>query len=323
MFSTLNLPLLRLYAILKNKKAQVLDEGMSLTDRIDLVPLWSLHREFSTSLLQMYASCMDSHTTQMQHTFYTTQDKTVYTTEGRMWTCTLGAKVKAGGLAPEPAPTPPLAPMRKTQVWLETASDPKDIDCVSESGSTESAASTVGTPDTLVKTRKKQPTKGKALTSTVQFDPKLTGRLIGTKGATIKKMQAESGSVMNVKDGTVCILGTAEQIKSAEDAVREILKSSETRREVPSLRVPSLRVTNLSDDTTEQDLQELFRPFGRIAKISVPCVPGGFANKGFGFVDFCDRTDAQRAVDKLHRHGYRHLILHVEWAKPSRDIPEN
>ena len=32
----------------------------------------------------------------------------------------------------------------------------------------------------------------------------------------------------------------------------------------------SVRVTNLSDDATQQDLQELFRPFGRIARISVP-----------------------------------------------------
>ena len=32
----------------------------------------------------------------------------------------------------------------------------------------------------------------------------------------------------------------------------------------------SVRITNLSDDATETDLQELFRGFGRIARISVP-----------------------------------------------------
>ena len=32
----------------------------------------------------------------------------------------------------------------------------------------------------------------------------------------------------------------------------------------------SVRITNLSDDATENDLQELFRSFGRIARISVP-----------------------------------------------------
>jgi hypothetical protein len=32
----------------------------------------------------------------------------------------------------------------------------------------------------------------------------------------------------------------------------------------------SVRITNLSDDATQNDLQELFRGFGRIARISVP-----------------------------------------------------
>ena len=62
--------------------------------------------------------------------------------------------------------------------------------------------------------------------SAIEFDPKLTGKLIGTKGATIKKMQAESGARIKVNGGSVQIRGTPEQVKLAEDAVREILKPS-------------------------------------------------------------------------------------------------
>jgi len=80
---------------------------------------------------------------------------------------------------------------------------------------------------------------------------------------------------------------------------------------------PSLRVTNLSDDATQTDLQELFRPFGRIARISVPRDRTTGMSRGFAFVDFYDRIDAQRAIDKLHGHGYDNLILNVDWAKPS------
>jgi rRNA processing protein Krr1/Pno1 len=71
--------------------------------------------------------------------------------------------------------------------------------------------------------------KGKVSTSTIEFDPKLTGRLIGTKGTTIRKMQAESGARIDVKDGVVSICGTPEQIKFADDAVLEILKSARSK----------------------------------------------------------------------------------------------
>ena len=34
-------------------------------------------------------------------------------------------------------------------------------------------------------------------------------------------------------------------------------------------------------------------------------------------MSFVHREDAQRAMDKLQGHGYAHLILRLEWAKPS------
>ncbi|GAB4860091.1 hypothetical protein Ancab_011569 [Ancistrocladus abbreviatus] len=78
----------------------------------------------------------------------------------------------------------------------------------------------------------------------------------------------------------------------------------------------SVRVTNLSEDTREPDLQELFRPFGVITRVYVAIDQKTGLSRGFGFVNFVNREDAERAINKLNGYGYDNLILRVEWATP-------
>nr|AFK45665.1 unknown [Lotus japonicus] len=78
----------------------------------------------------------------------------------------------------------------------------------------------------------------------------------------------------------------------------------------------SVRVTNLSEDTREPDLLELFRPFGAVSRVYVAIDQKTGVSRGFGFVNFVSREDAQRAINKLNGHGYDNLILRVEWATP-------
>ncbi|EFJ05188.1 hypothetical protein SELMODRAFT_269321 [Selaginella moellendorffii] len=78
----------------------------------------------------------------------------------------------------------------------------------------------------------------------------------------------------------------------------------------------SIRVTNLSEDTREQDLQELFRPFGNISRIYVAFDRETGLSRGFAFINFVNRDDAVRAIKKLDGYGYDNLILRVEWATP-------
>lgn len=51
----------------------------------------------------------------------------------------------------------------------------------------------------------------------------------------------------------------------------------------------SIRVTNLSEDTREQDLQELFRPFGAISRIYVAFDRETGLSRGFAFINFVNR----------------------------------
>ncbi|TMW62859.1 hypothetical protein Poli38472_005477 [Pythium oligandrum] len=79
----------------------------------------------------------------------------------------------------------------------------------------------------------------------------------------------------------------------------------------------TLRVTNISPDTREDDLKDLFRAFGPVSRVYLAKDRETFQSRGFAFVSFVYREDAQRALDKLQGYGYDHLILKLEWAKPS------
>jgi len=80
----------------------------------------------------------------------------------------------------------------------------------------------------------------------------------------------------------------------------------------------TIRVTNLSEDTKESDLSELFRTFGPISRIYLAKDKVTGLSKGFAFINFIYREDAAKAIERLSgKFGYDHLILHLEWAKPS------
>jgi translation initiation factor 3 subunit G len=86
----------------------------------------------------------------------------------------------------------------------------------------------------------------------------------------------------------------------------------------------SIRITNLTPSAREEDMRELFGPFGRLSRVHVPYHRGSEENRGFAFVDFLCKEDARRAIEKLDGWGYDHLILKVEWAinyRPRGEAP--
>lgn len=84
----------------------------------------------------------------------------------------------------------------------------------------------------------------------------------------------------------------------------------------------SVRVTNLSEDTKEQDLVELFGPFGNISRIYIAYDRETRESRGFAFINFVRREEGQRAINKLDGYGYDSLILRVEWAAPREPRPD-
>ncbi|KAK7697514.1 translation initiation factor eIF3 subunit g [Diaporthe eres] len=77
----------------------------------------------------------------------------------------------------------------------------------------------------------------------------------------------------------------------------------------------TLRVTNVSEMAEEQELRDMFERFGRVTRVFLAKDRETGRAKGFAFISFADRTDAERACGKMDGFGFKHLILKVEFAK--------
>jgi translation initiation factor 3 subunit G len=85
----------------------------------------------------------------------------------------------------------------------------------------------------------------------------------------------------------------------------------------------TIRVSNLSKRVTEEDLYDLFAHYGHVFRVSLPrALKKGEDGveyrepRGFAYIAFSSRCDAEVAMEKLQGYGYDHLILNLEWAKP-------
>ena len=77
-----------------------------------------------------------------------------------------------------------------------------------------------------------------------------------------------------------------------------------------------IQVSNLSEDTHEADLRELFSRFGPLTRVYVAIDHKFGLSRGFGYVYFVNKEDAEKAINKLNGFGYDSLILQVEWSPP-------
>lgn len=77
----------------------------------------------------------------------------------------------------------------------------------------------------------------------------------------------------------------------------------------------SLHVTNLSEEANENDLYELFGSFGSIYRVFIGRDYITRKSRGFAYVTFTNKKNAQTAIDVLNGYGYDNLILCVEWSK--------
>jgi RNA recognition motif-containing protein len=75
-------------------------------------------------------------------------------------------------------------------------------------------------------------------------------------------------------------------------------------------------VGNLSRETTEEDLQEKFEPFGKILSVRIVRDMFSRESKGFGFVEMPKRTEATEAIEKLNTISLKGKPMAVNEARP-------
>ena len=78
-------------------------------------------------------------------------------------------------------------------------------------------------------------------------------------------------------------------------------------------------VGNLAFTVTEQDVRELFAPYGVITRINLMTDRETGRLRGFGFVEMADDTAAQAAIAALHGHDLAGRALHVNAARPREE----
>lgn len=85
------------------------------------------------------------------------------------------------------------------------------------------------------------------------------------------------------------------------------------------MSVVSIFVGNLPWATTDQDLQELFSPYGTVHRAKVVLDRETNRSRGFGFVDM-DEEHAQAAIDAWNEKDYggRPLTVNMAQSRPAR-----
>ncbi|KAH7729873.1 eukaryotic translation initiation factor 3 subunit G [Aphelenchoides avenae] len=79
------------------------------------------------------------------------------------------------------------------------------------------------------------------------------------------------------------------------------------------------RVTNLPEDsdTLDEDLRNMFKEAGRIERFFLARDKNTGRPKGFAFITYSNRDDAERAIERFNGAKLQHLILKVEWTRPA------
>ena len=77
-----------------------------------------------------------------------------------------------------------------------------------------------------------------------------------------------------------------------------------------------LYVGNLSYETNESELNEIFIPFGEVESVKIITDRYTGASKGFGFVEMSTRKDGELAIKELNGKTVRNNQIIVNEARP-------
>jgi len=80
-----------------------------------------------------------------------------------------------------------------------------------------------------------------------------------------------------------------------------------------------LYVGNLSFDTTENDLQELFERFGQVTEVGLVTDRATARSRGFAFVTMSNASEAEAAIQALEGQPFQGRNLTVNEARPRED----
>jgi RNA recognition motif-containing protein len=84
---------------------------------------------------------------------------------------------------------------------------------------------------------------------------------------------------------------------------------------------PKLYVGNLSYDTTEDSLRQVFAQAGTVVSVDVIKDRDSGRNKGFAFVTMSSQEEAENAIKLINEKMLDNRALRVNIAKPREETP--
>ena len=78
-------------------------------------------------------------------------------------------------------------------------------------------------------------------------------------------------------------------------------------------------VGNLSYETTEQGLRELFMQAGTVVSVALIKEPGTNRSKGFAFVEMSSQSELQKAISMFNGYSLNERQLTVNVARPREE----
>lgn len=75
-------------------------------------------------------------------------------------------------------------------------------------------------------------------------------------------------------------------------------------------------IGNLNFQTTEEQLQDLFIPFGEVSSVKIVTDKFSGRSRGFAFVEMPDQKQGENAVNDLNNYILNSRLLVVNEAKP-------
>ena len=84
-----------------------------------------------------------------------------------------------------------------------------------------------------------------------------------------------------------------------------------------------LYVGNLSFETTENDLQDLFEQHGAVSEVALMTDRMTGKSRGFGFVTMNEKAEAEAAINALNSRDVHGRTLSVNEARPREERPRS
>ncbi|RDX40088.1 RNA-binding domain-containing protein, partial [Lentinus brumalis] len=155
---------------------------------------------------------------------------------------------------------------------------------------------------------------GEVVSARVQMD-RNTGRSRGFGYVTFATTEAvEAALAMNGKeiDGRPVNIDKSEEKDKSEVREKRAQKFGDSASEPASV----LFVGNLSFDSTEDGLWEVFGEYGEVKSVRVPTDPESGRPRGFGYIEYSDIESAKKALEALSGTEINGRAIRLDYSQP-------